>query len=238
MPTREQIIEQFGGIENVPEYLRRGFEQQDQAQARREQEQRDHEAALEAERARIKALRKPPQNVRLVGRRVHFEPPETADQLEFAGFWVSEQRNGEWTKHGDYVLPDVRSAVLFGTGPCYVETWYHQMALGEMYRSEIVYAESPETGPAAGGATEETPPPAAGSDHAELIETVRDYLTATGRPPGYYERWRRVLAGLGAEEHDDPMTAAEAQSYVDRGWGHRWPPIVEALRSREQGEKQ
>ena len=48
---------------------------------------------------------------------------ETVAELEPAGYWVSEERNGEWTKHGDYLLPHIRSATLFGTGPAYVETW-------------------------------------------------------------------------------------------------------------------
>ena len=138
MPTREQIIEQYGGIENVPDYLRRGFEQQDQAQKRREQQARDHKAKEEAERARVKALRRAPTSVRLDGRTIRWEPPDTASDLPPAGYWVSEEYKGSWTKHGDYVLPHVRSAVLFGDGPAYVETWYHGMALGEMYCSEIV----------------------------------------------------------------------------------------------------
>ena len=140
MPTREQLIEQFGGIENVPEYLRRGFEAQDAAQKRREQEQADYEARKEAERERIKALRRPPTNVRLEGRIIRWEPPETAEELEPLGYWVSEERNGSWTRHGDYVLPHIRSATLFGSGPAYVETVYDQMALGEMYRSPVVHA--------------------------------------------------------------------------------------------------
>ena len=142
MPTREQIIEQYGGLEHVPEYLRRGFEAQDRAQERREQAQRDHEAEVEAERERVKALRRPPRHVHLVAvgalTKVRWSPPETAGELEPAGYWVSEERNGEWTKHGDYLLPEARESALYGSGPAYVETWYHGMALGEMYRSPIV----------------------------------------------------------------------------------------------------
>ena len=137
MPTREQLIEQYGGIENVPEYLRRGFEAQDAARER-EQELREHEAKKEREIERIKSLRRPPTNVRLEGRVVRWEPPETADELPPAGYWVSEFYNGSWTKHGDYVLPEVRSATLFGDGPASVETWYHQMAPGEAYSAPVV----------------------------------------------------------------------------------------------------
>ena len=236
MPTREQIIRQYGGWENVPAYLRRGFEAQDRAQARRERQQRAHQAAQEAERARVKALRRSPQNVRLEpvgtwGARIVWEPPETAEELPPAGYWISEERNGKWTAHGDYLLPDRRSGSLFGRGPARVETWYHQMALYESYPSETVTlpAESPETGSAVGAVTGI---PVTEQDQA-LIETVRGYLTESGRPHMYYVRWRRTLAALLGEQHMNPMTADEAQGYVDRGWGDRWPPIVEALRSRE-----
>ena len=220
MPTREQIIRMYGGWDGVPDYLRQGFEAQDEARERRAQDERDHKARIEAEHARIRSLRRPPQNVRLVHRKVFFEPPETADVLDFAGFWVSEVYKGSWTKHGNWLLPDKRSAVLYGEGPCYVETWYHQMKMREMYRSPIVYAMEPV-------------PVVGGFPHAKLIAAVQGYLRAVGRSPLYYERWTRVLAGLGAEEHDNPMTADEAQRYVDMGWGHRWPPIVRALREIE-----
>ena len=145
---------------------------------------------------------------------------------------MSEKRNGSWTKHGDYVLPGVREVILFGTGPASVETWYHQMALGEFYSAPAILVAKDSApaapAPAAPGNTEE-----ADSPDRDLIQTVRSYLTATGRPRGYYDRWRRVLAGLGAESHPKQMTAAEAQSYVDKGWGDRWPPVVAALRRRE-----
>ena len=144
MTFRERMEKRFGSP--LPGYIERVVKMRERGQARREQAERDHKAKIEAERAREKALRRPPQNVRLVGRRVHWEPPETVNELPPAGYWISEERNGEWTRHGDFVLPHVRSAVLFGShdgsaGPCYVETHYHQMALGEMYRSPIVHQE-------------------------------------------------------------------------------------------------
>lgn len=235
--VRERVIRRFGGIDKVPDYLIRALGLRKAAEERREQEQRDHEAEVAAERARVKALRRPPQNVRLVGRVVHFEPPETADELEFAGFWVSECRNGDWTKHGGYLLPGVRSAALFGSddgsfGPCYVETWYHQMALGEMYRSRIIHAESPESESTPFALHEPGP-------YVELIETVRGYVAKQGRPPAYYDRWKRVLSGLGDPAYTKThaaMTSAEAQSYVDLGWGGRWPPVAKALRELEAGK--
>ena len=154
MPTREQLIEQYGGWDNLPGYLKQGFQQQDDAQERREQEQRDHEEAEEAERARLQALRRPPINARLVpilnGRRrkIVFEHTETVDELPPLGYWVSEEYNGGWTKHGDYipateggVLRDKLEATLFGMGPARVETVYDQMKLREFYYSPIVHAE-------------------------------------------------------------------------------------------------
>ena len=61
MPTREQIIKQYGGIEHVPDYLRRGFEQQDESKARREQQARDYEAVKERERDRIQGVAEAPR---------------------------------------------------------------------------------------------------------------------------------------------------------------------------------
>lgn len=123
----------------LPGYLEKAVRMREKAAEKREQKARDYIAKQEAERARIKSLRKPPRNVRIRNGRIHWDPPETADQLKPAGYWVSQERRGEWTKHSDYLLPDKRSSFLFdGRGPAYVETWYHQMALGEMYRSEIV----------------------------------------------------------------------------------------------------
>ena len=143
MTARERVIKMFGGIEKVPAYLRRALGLREKARDESRQRIREHEERQQHERDRVKALRRPPTDVRIEGRRIYWDPPETAGELEPAGYWVSEKRNGEWTKHGDYVLPHVRSAVLFGNhdgsaGPAYVETWYHGMALGEMYRSPVV----------------------------------------------------------------------------------------------------
>ena len=140
MPTFEQLIDIYGSIEAMPEYLRAGIRQREAAEQRRIDEAAEVERERAAEEARVKALRRPPRNARLEGRTLRWEEPETAGELAPAGYWVSEERNGEWTKHGDYLLPHHREAVLFGEGPAYVETWYHNMALGEMYRSPVVHA--------------------------------------------------------------------------------------------------
>ena len=145
MTFRERMVRRFGSP--LPGYIERAVALRERFQARREQDQRDHEAKIEAERARIQALRRPPQNVRLHsifgGRKgkVTWEPPETAGQLPPAGYWISEQRNGEWTKHGDFVLPHIREAILYGTGPANVETWYHQLSSREGYSARAVPVE-------------------------------------------------------------------------------------------------
>ena len=210
MPVPQRFIDQFGSLERVPQYIRDHYEERERLEQKRQDEMREAEERKERERERIKALRRPPQNVRLVGRTVHFDPPETADQLEFAGFWVSEYRNGEWTVHGDYVLPHVRKATLFGNGPCYVETWYHQMALGEMYRSDIVKAESPETGRDAEGKTEEAPPSASRSKNPtrwqRIVSATESYSgrrTFDGRPWLLILRSHAGISDITSDERDE-----------------------------------
>ena len=117
MTLRERITRMFGAWSRVPDYLRKAVGMREAAAARREREAREAREREEAERARIKALRRPPRNVRLDGRVITWEEPETAGELPPAGYWVSECYKGEWTKHGDYVLPNARAAVLFGDGP-------------------------------------------------------------------------------------------------------------------------
>ena len=145
MTFRERMEKRFGSP--LPGYIERVVKMREAGTARRARQQREARDRKEAKYARIRALRRPPQNVRIVGRKVFFEPPETADQLRFAGFWVSEFRNGAWTKHGDFHLPHEREAVLFGSddgsvGPVRVETWYNQMKLHESYPSPVVHAEA------------------------------------------------------------------------------------------------
>ena len=225
MPTREQLIEQYGGIEKVPDYIRDFFEERDEKlHYQNVVAPREAEEKKERERERIKSLRRPPACVWRVGSTVFWEPPETIDDLQPAGFWISEERNGSWTSHGDYLLPHFRSAQLFGNGAAQVEAYYNDTALGEVYISGPVEAPADED--------------------PYLVNKVRYYVTQHDRPPIYYERWRRVLAGFGVAQPKSvrgvqveplapAMTAREAQGYADRGW-ERWVPVAAALRRVEE----
>ena len=212
----------------IPEYLRKLLEWKRRLMADKARENerltREYKARQQAKRDRIKALRRPPARVWRVGSTIFWEPPETVDQLEPAGYWIGEERHGAWTKHGDYLRPNVRSAQLFGdgAGAATVEAYYHDTALGEAYISPAV--ERPDEDPF-------------------LVNKVRYYVSVGGRPPIYYERWRRVLAGFGVAQPKrvrgksvaplaPAMTAREAQSYADRGW-ERWVPVAKALRRIE-----
>ena len=64
-----------------------------------------------------------------------------------------------------------------------------------------------------------------------LVADVQGYAGETWRgSPVHVERWERVLAAFGetGSYSANPMTAAEAQTYADRGW-NRWVPVVAAL---------
>ena len=63
---------------------------------------------------------------------------------------------------------------------------------------------------------------------AALISAVQDYAAEAHVGSQHVDRWNRVLAALGSGTHDSPMTAAEAQTYADRGW-KRWIPVVDTL---------
>ena len=233
MPVPEWLSKRFGG--NVPDYIVRFYERRDAAKAERERKEKARQAKLYLERARIKALRRPPARVWRIGQTLFWEPPETEGQLKPAGYWVSEQRNGHWTNHGDYVLPDVFESQLFGTGPARVEAYYNDTALGEAYHSPAVEI--------------------AEGEHRFLVGAVKWYVTEKtrqGRAVGV-ERWRRVLAAFGVGEKyydlrrgtvrngqlplDPAMSADEAQGYADLGWS-RWKPVALALRRLENERNQ
>ena len=63
---------------------------------------------------------------------------------------------------------------------------------------------------------------------AALVSAVQDYAAEAHVGSEHVDRWNRVLAALGSGTHDNPMTAAEAQTYADRGW-KRWIPVVDTL---------
>ncbi len=65
--------------------------------------------------------------------------------------------------------------------------------------------------------------------YASLIQNILGWRDEQAPGSDHHERWTRALAALGHGSHANPMTAAEAQTYVDRGWGGRWQPVVNAL---------
>ena len=69
---------------------------------------------------------------------------------------------------------------------------------------------------------------------AELVANVRGYIAEPNRSAEHVTRWQRVLLALGVESYPglEPMTAAEARGYVERGWT-RWIPVVDALAAIE-----
>ena len=70
-----------------------------------------------------------------------------------------------------------------------------------------------------------------------LIQAVQGYAAETQHGDAHQERWNRVLAAFGTITHANPMTAQEAQTYVDKGW-NRWVPVTAALAALEQAAAQ
>ena len=65
--------------------------------------------------------------------------------------------------------------------------------------------------------------------YASLMQNILGWRDEQPAGSAHHERWTRALAALGYGSHANPMTASEAQGYVDRGWGGRWQPVVNAL---------
>ena len=76
-----------------------------------------------------------------------------------------------------------------------------------------------------------TDPVTPGVDPA-LVAQVRGYAAETWKHPDHVKRWKQVLAAFGDDNGYTAMTAAEAQTYADRGW-QRWVPVVAALEALE-----
>jgi len=71
--------------------------------------------------------------------------------------------------------------------------------------------------------------------HADLIAKVRGYAAETENGQAHVDRWLQVLAAFGDDNGQTLMTAAEAQTYVDRGWS-RWEPGAAALTQLEAAQ--
>ncbi len=79
-----------------------------------------------------------------------------------------------------------------------------------------------------------TAPAANAGEYDDLIADVEGYAAETHEGSDHVRRWKEVLTAFGVlDEGHDAMTAAEAQTYADRGWS-RWVPVVAALRALEQ----
>ncbi len=76
-----------------------------------------------------------------------------------------------------------------------------------------------------------TDPVTPGVDPA-LVAQVRGYAAETWKHPDHVKRWKQVLAAFGDDNGYTAMTAAEAQTYADRGW-QRWVPVAAALAALE-----
>ena len=89
-------------------------------------------------------------------------------------------------------------------------------------------------GDATGEATvtdnDDRPPPA--NPNAGLIADIRGYAAETNEGTEHVTRWQRTLKALGETDtafaNLTPMTATEAQTYLDKGWT-RWERVVTAL---------
>ena len=208
--------------EQIARLLKWRDEEMRKRKAEQEKILADRRAAEAAAQAELEKLQQPCARVWRIGRTVLWEPPSTVDQLQPAGYWISEEYKGGWTQHGDYLLPTAREGWLFGDGPCRVEVVYPG------------YLSRGKPSPIIHGTT---------SENAALVNRVRYWCTIAGRPPEYYERWRRVLSAFGVvngkKGHasaplvwplDPPMTVAEAQGYVDQGWGARWEEVLPVLK--------
>ena len=69
-------------------------------------------------------------------------------------------------------------------------------------------------------------------DTASLKSDIAGYIGEQADGTPHVTRWKRVLAALGDANGHTTMTAAEAQTYADRGWS-RWDPVVTALQCLE-----
>ena len=65
-------------------------------------------------------------------------------------------------------------------------------------------------------------------DTASLKSDIAGYIGEQADGTPHVTRWKRVLSTLGDANGHTEMTAAEAQTYADRGWS-RWDPVVDAL---------
>ncbi|WP_420604425.1 Calx-beta domain-containing protein [Methylobacterium sp.] len=73
--------------------------------------------------------------------------------------------------------------------------------------------------------------------YADVKPDVQGYAGETHYGNAHVTRWKKVLAAFGDANGHTTMTAAEAQTYADRGWS-RWDPVVTALQCLEAAPAQ
>ena len=74
-------------------------------------------------------------------------------------------------------------------------------------------------------------------DTGSLKSDIAGYIGEQADGTPHVTRWKQVLAALGDANGHTAMTAAEAQTYADRGWS-RWDPVVTALTCLEAAAAQ
>ena len=94
MPSIERLIQIYGGRDKLPGYLKQALGMREATQKRRNDAARAIKEKREREFQRKRSLRRPPALVWLVrvgthGMEVHWDPPETAEQLPPTGYIVS-----------------------------------------------------------------------------------------------------------------------------------------------------
>ncbi|MCY4357749.1 MAG: procyclic acidic repetitive family protein [Gammaproteobacteria bacterium] len=107
--------------------------------------------------------------------------------------------------------------ITFNTGESYTKVYQY----GDIPGSNS----QPESGNRSGQSTTEAENPS-----ADLITEARKAASETEKGNIHVDRWLRILAALGVDNGSSPMTAAEAQSYVDRGWTRYAPYATELAR--------
>ena len=78
--------------------------------------------------------------------------------------------------------------------------------------------------------TEPDAPPAV---DPELVSKVRAQAAQTQHGDAHVDRWNRVLAAFGEITHNNPMTAAEAQTNAEKYSSPLWPQIAKVLTQLE-----
>ena len=69
-----------------------------------------------------------------------------------------------------------------------------------------------------------------------LVESVKALAAQTYHGEQHVDRWNRVLAAFGVLEHNNPMTAAEAQLNTKRHSSPVWVEVAEVLRALEAAQ--